>query len=392
MLKSKQPSSFAELLSAWVAALVLPRPRCAVHAVARTTVRSRRRRSASLFVLSLAAVAWMLSGQPSKADEGGVSFWVPGFFSTLAAAPQVPGFALATIYYHDSVKAGGDVAFARQVTAGNLTTNFTGNLNANLNAKIDLLLALPTYTFAQPFLGGQAQVGLGIPYAPRVRASVDATLTGNLGLGFGGFTIGGSRTDEIDGFGDLIPIFNVRWNNGVHNVMTYVASNITVGRYDPTRLANIGIGHNVIDGGAAYTYLNPQTGFEFSGVLGFTYNFENNHTQYQNGVDMHFDWSASRFVTKELQLGLVGYVYKQLSCDSGSGDRVGCFESQVFGIGPQLGVIIPMGHLQGYLNLKGYKEFDAEHRPSGWNTWLTFSISNAPPSPAPPPKRTLITK
>jgi hypothetical protein len=89
---------------------------------------------------------------------------------------------------------------------------------------------------------------------------------------------------------------------------------------------------------------------------------------------------------------LVGYVYKQLSCDSGSGDRVGCFESQVFGIGPQLGVIIPMGHLQGYLNVKGYKEFDAEHRPSGWNTWLTFSISNAPPSPAPPPKRSLITK
>ena len=32
-------------------------------------------------------------------------------------------------------------------------------------------------------------------------------------------------------------------------------------------------------------------------------------------------------------VGPVGYVYDQLSCDSGSGDRVGCFESRVVGIG-----------------------------------------------------------
>jgi hypothetical protein len=127
-------------------------------------------------------------------------------------------------------------------------------------------------------------------------------------------------------------------------------------------------------------------------VLGFTYNFENTHTRYQNGVDTHCDWSASRFVTKELQLGLVGYAYKQLSCDTGSGNRVGCFESQVFGIGPQLGYIIPMGHLQGYLNIKGYKEFEAEHRPEGWNVWLTFAISPAPAQPAPSPKRAMTTK
>ena len=49
--------------------------------------------------------------------------------------------------------------------------------------------------------------------------------------------------------------------------------------------------------------------------------------------------------------------------------------------------VIPIGDLQGYLNLKGYKEFGAEHRPEGWNAWLTFVISPAPPSAAPPPRR-----
>lgn len=325
--------------------------------------------------LGLAAIATTL--QPASADEGGVSMWVPGLFGSLAATPLQPGFSYASIYYHTSVTAGSDVAFARQVPRGNITTNFTGNLNIGLNADVDLAIAVPSYTFAERFLGGQATVLMLVPYG-RAKAGVDATLTGNLGFGGPGFALSGARSDEIVGFGDLAPQFNLRWNAGVHNYMTYVATNIPIGRYDPNRLANLGIGHNAIDGGGGYTYLNPQTGQEFSATLGFTYNFENTHTQYQNGVDMHLDLGMSQFVTKQLQLGLVGYAYQQLSCDTGAGNRVGCFQSRVFGAGPQIGYIVPLGeNLQGYLNLKGYREFGAEHRPEGWNAWLTFAISPA---------------
>src|SRR5215470_5872106 len=82
------------------------------------------------------------------ADEGGVSLWLPGFFGSLAAAPLQPGWSLATIYYHTSVDAGGDVAFARQVTRGNITVNFTGNVRAVLNADADIGFVSPSYTFA----------------------------------------------------------------------------------------------------------------------------------------------------------------------------------------------------------------------------------------------------
>jgi hypothetical protein len=88
----------------------------------------------------------------------------------------------------------------------------------------------------------------------------------------------------------------------------------------------------------------------------------------------------------------VGYVYKEIGCDSGSGDRVGCFQSQVVGIGPQLTFLFPVGNMQGYLNLKGYKEFAAQNRPDGWNAWLTFAISPAAPSPASSASRRMITK
>jgi hypothetical protein len=47
--------------------------------------------------------------------------------------------------------------------------------------------------------------------------------------------------------------------------------------------------------------------------------------------------------------------------------------------------------MQGYLNVKGYWEFGAEHRPEGWNAWLTFAISPAEPKSSPPPRR-MVTK
>ena len=100
---------------------------------------------------------------------------------------------------------------------------------------------------------------------------------------------------------------------------------------------------------------------------------------------------ASQFLTKQFQVGLVGYLYKEIGCDSGSGDRVGCFQSQVVGVGPQVGFIFPVGEMQGYLNFKGYKEFAAENRPDGWNAWATLVISPAAPTPSAMPRR-MITK
>jgi hypothetical protein len=100
----------------------------------------------------------------------------------------------------------------------------------------------------------------------------------------------------------------------------------------------------------------------------------------------------SQFLSKQFLLGLVGYVYDQVSGDSGSGDKVGAFESRVVGIGPQVGYLFPVGDMQGYLNLKAYGEFDARDRPSGVNVWLTFAITpTAPPAaastmPMPTPK------
>ncbi|MFO1109051.1 MAG: transporter [Bradyrhizobium sp.] len=336
----------------------------------------------------MALLAFASASTAVFADEGGISFWLPGTFGSLAAVPQQPGWSAAVTYYHTSVSAGGDVARAREITIGNIPANVTANLSANIKADVDLGLFTTSYVFESPVLGGQASVGLTSIYG-RNSTSLAGTLTGSLALPGGGVIPFGPRTDNIfssvDGFGDLYPQFALRWNAGVHNYMAYVSGDIPVGSYSPTRLANIGIGHGAIDAGGGYTYFNPQTGHEFSAVLGMTYNFKNPDTQYQSGVDLHLDWAASQFLSKQTFVGLVGYVYKQVGCDGGAGDRVGCFQSQVAAAGPQIGFIFPVGTMQGFLNIKGYKEFAAENRPAGWNTWVTFAISqNPPPAPAPP--------
>jgi hypothetical protein len=327
------------------------------------------------------AITTVALPQIARADESGVSFWIPGLFGSLAAVPVTPGWSVSSIYYHTSVSAFGDVAAAREIQIGRFSPTVNVSLNANLNAQADLALLIPTYTFATPVLGGQLAVMVMGAFG-RTSTSIDGTLT----AGFGQFaaTRMGSISDSLTGFGDLAPMATLKWHEGVHNWMTYVTGDIPVGAYDPNRLSNLGIGHGAIDAGGGYTYLSPATGYELSGVGGFTYNFKNQDTGVQSGVDFHFDWGASKFLSKQIFVGLVGYAYQQVSDDTGGSPLLGGFRSRVLGVGPQIGYIFPIGDMQGYLNLKAYGEFDAANRPSGWNTWLTFAISPAAPTDATP--------
>jgi hypothetical protein len=331
---------------------------------------------------ALALVAAFSFTGISRADEGGVSFWLPGQFGSLAAVPSQPGWALAIVSYYASVNANGAVAAAREITIGRFNPTVKVNLNLNLNANAELALVNPSYVFATPVFGGQFAISMA-SIMGRNNVDLNGTLTATLGPL--AVTRQGSIDDGRTAFGDLYPQASLRWNSGVDSWMTYVMGDIPVGAYDPTNLANLGIGHGAIDGGAGYTYFNPQTGHEFSVVTGLTYNLTNSSTNYQNGVDWHLDWGASQFLSEQVQVGLVGYAYKEIGCDSGSGDLVGCFQSQVLAVGPQVGFILPVGGMQGYLNFKAYAEFDGVDRPSGWNAWVTFSISPAAPAPSAPP-------
>ena len=319
----------------------------------------------------------LLSPQAAIADESGISFWLPGLYGSLSAAPSTPGWSIGAIYYHANVGATGAAAAAREFQVGRFSPTVNLDLNLALKGQADLMLIAPTYTFATPVLGGQLSATLAGVYG-RNSASLAGTLTAAAGPIV--TTRNGFLEDALVSYGDLYPTFRLKWNDGVHNYMVYGAGDIPVGDYSPNRLANVGLGHGAIDLGGGYTYLNPTTGTEFSGVGGFTYNFKNPDTQYQSGIDFHFDWGVSQFLSKQVFVGFVGYAYQQITNDSGQPAVLGGFRSRVFGVGPQIGYIFQIGDNHAFLGLKGYGEFDAANRPSGWNTWLTFSISEAVPA------------
>jgi hypothetical protein len=338
------------------------------------------------FRLRLLAVAFVLAVVASvpdiaRADENGISFWVPGFFGSMAATPLQPGWSLATIYYHTNVSASGAAALSREITIGQFNPTIDVNINANISGRGDLGFVIPTYVFATPVLGGQASVSLAGAYG-----SNDAALNATISvLSPIALTRSIALEQDTTGFTDLVPQFALRWNAGVSNYMTYLTGDVPVGLYNSHNLANMGFGHGALDGGVGYTYFDPKAGNEFSATLGFTGNFENTSTGYTNGIDAHLDLGASKFVTKQLQLGVVGYVYDQLTPDSGCAPILCPFESRVLGVGPQIGYLFLVGDTQAYLNLKGYEEFDNDDRPDGWNVWLTFSLSPKAPAASSPP-------
>ncbi len=303
--------------------------------------------------LCLGVLAALLAPR-AVADQGGVPFWFSGQYASLSATPATPGWGVTLLGYGYS----GDASSSKSFTVGN-------SVSVGLQSDVTLLLAQPSYAPETKWLGGQASIGLGFGYGRNsTKAELSTTAAGTLL----------NRRETVDGATDLYPVLSLAWNRGVDNWMTYVTGDIAVGSYDSQRLSNIGIGHAAIDAGGAYTYLNEQTGREFSAVAGVTYNWENEDTQYKNGIDSHLDWAASQFLSANWELGVAGYVYYQLSGDSGAGARLGPFKSRIAAIGPEIGYAFTVGGLPGYANLRGYYEFWAQNRIEGYVVFATLVI------------------
>ncbi len=299
------------------------------------------------------ACALLVACSHAAADQGGVPFWFSGQFASLAAVPGTPGWSVALLpyYYNGSADASDTFQTGDKVSVG-------------LKAVAPLVIAQLGYASRQKVLGGQPYVALGWGGGGN-RTAVDLTI---------------SRVDAFDradssyGGTDLYPYASLTWNRGNDNWMAYVTGDVPVGAYDSARLANLGIGHAALDAGGGYTYLNGQTGVEFSAVGGLTYNWENTSTAYRNGIDAHVDWAMSRLLPAQWQVGVVGYIYTQLTGDGGSGNRVGPIKSGVASVGPQLGYLLTLGGRPAYLNVRGYKEFWAQNRVEGYALFATISL------------------
>ena len=79
----------------------------------------------------VAALAVLASPPVALADEGGISFWLPGQYGSFAATPAQPGWTWTSVYYHTSVDAGAGQQFPR---GGMLVRNSTAPLAESISA------------------------------------------------------------------------------------------------------------------------------------------------------------------------------------------------------------------------------------------------------------------
>ena len=215
----------------------------------------------------LAVAVALLGSEHAAADEGGVSFWLPGQYSSFAAMPSNPGLSFETVYYRQSPSAHAGINFVRG-----------GGLQVGVSSPVDLVMFTPTYSFQTPIFGAQLEVGMSMVVGKN-STSVSATVTGP-----NGGTLSGARSDDVTGFGDPGPTAALKWSKDDHYWMVYGTTAFPVGAYNTTRLSALGIGHWAVDAGAGYTYFSEKAGVEFSVVAGLTYNFVNPYTDYRSGT------------------------------------------------------------------------------------------------------------
>ena len=302
-------------------------------------------------VCVLVAFTVPISGR-ARADEGGVSFWVPGQYGSFAAIAPSPGWSLPLVFYN----------YGGSKSAERVLRN--GQLAGNLKGSFDGLFVVPTYTASKTILG--AVPSFSMAYIPAYSA-----VSGDVRVG----PLSAHRSDSVWGGSDLYPTAQLFWNpGGVHNFMAYLTGDIPVGSYDANRLADIGIGHGAIDGGGGYTYLDTKSGTEFSATFGLTHNLTNPSTHYTNGLDAHLDLGAAQFLDQQFFVGAAAYLYQQLTPDRGQRPLLGANELQTHGIGPQIGYNFEVAGTTIYTNIRAYWEFDSYRRLQGQSIFATVSI------------------
>jgi len=301
---------------------------------------------------AVALIVLVLHGSVAVADEGGTAFWASGQYASLAASPPSPGWSVNLSAYGY----GGNVGASKSLPIGGAVALGASQRTASVSAQ-------PGYAPDAALFGGQPFIGISFGLGGNRTEAKASILDTQI-----------SRSDTLYAGSDLYPIASLAWTRGNENWMAYLTGDIPTGAYQASRLANVGIGHGAIDAGGGYTYYDAKGGTEYSAVLGITYNWKNTHTDYKNGIDSHLDWAASRFLSPEWELGVAGYVYYQLTADSGSGASLGPFKAHEAAIGPEIGYQFAVAGQQWQANLRAYREFWAQNRFEGYALFATLNI------------------
>jgi hypothetical protein len=305
------------------------------------------------FVTALASSIALLAIIPgAHADEFGFSTYGLGGAAFGAGVTPPPGTYITSVsgYYQGKIHA--------PITFGNVT------LEAGAKVKFFQQGLNGLYVPDRKVFGGNIGIGVTIPVGHN---DLSATVTGPLQNSFHDETAGW-------GLGDITTRLQLGWQDGDFAHLTYVQVVAPSGKYAVGFQPIIGLSRPGIDTGWAFTWTEKTSKLQFNGAVGVTFNFENTTTDYQSGTDFHFEWAVGREISPGLVVGVVGYDYRQLTGDSGSGARLGPLEGTVDAIGGGVSYTTLIGKTPLILSARHYQEFNVENRWDGSMTILSGTM------------------
>ncbi|AEI96403.1 SphA family protein [Roseobacter litoralis] len=204
---------------------------------------------------------------------------------------------------------------------------------------------------------------------------LDADISGQVVTDPGGFTRGRS----ISGFADLYvaPVL-LNWSQDKHHFTFKLGAYAPTGSFDPDKALNTSRNYWTAEIGGAYSWFNPQSGFEVSANFGYLHNWENPDTDYRTGEEVHLDWTVAQHVSKSFTAGISGYFYAQVEADEGN--VVGPLDASdikawSYGLGPVAQWNVPVGGTSIGVTAKALFDIDAKDRLSGNLYMLSLSYA-----------------
>ena len=314
-----------------------------------------------LSALSVAGGMAALSSPPAQAAEFGTGPWVKGYTDIFGGiVPPVSGFYFRTDAYHYEGSADRII--------------FNGFAQLGVEETYTATIAALTYVTSWKILGGTYAVAV-VPSMVAMDIDVGINIpqfTGPLGeRTFGPFNFKTGDTNLALGDSAFAPLV-LGWNAGNFHWNVGVFGFAPTGDYSKKQLANTSLNHWAVMNRIAATYFDPKTGWQVNGAAIYSVNWENPATDYETGNILNLDGAIMKNFGR-WGVGAVGYAMIQTTGDSGSGARLGSFESRVFGAGPILSYTV--GNPANGLTFIGkfYQEFDANNTFEGHTFDLAFT-------------------
>jgi hypothetical protein len=220
------------------------------------------------------------------------------------------------------------------------------------------------YVPEQTLFGGHLGLGVTIPVG---HIDLNANVTGPLGNTFHADTSGW-------GLGDITTRVQLGWQQGDFAHLAYIQVVAPSGKYAVGFEPNIGLQRPGIDTGWAFTWTEKSSKLQFNGAFGVTFNFDNVTTDYSSGTDFHFEWAVGREIYPGLVFGVVGYDYRQLTGDAGTGAVLGPLEGSVDAIGPGISCTTLVDGTPVVLSARHYEEINVNRRWGGNMTILSGTV------------------